>query len=308
MIKKSFALRKSHGFVMLSALGFSFILIFSTFLKNSGMSSLQQVLFRIGISLAMLSLILFSKKQLYFPRKEDLLFFSAFGLVSSLFLLTALSPLVFGVPIAVAIALTFTQPIFTALISHFTKKERVTSSKLCVILVGIVGAFLVTGMEVSEIINLNVNPGIAFALSSGFLYAAYLWLKRNAIEKKYTPFQTLFNTFLFALLFTMVIGVILRNFTSNPLLISIKIPSAYEWVLLFLFATVCTVLPYGVLNYVMVEEISPTTEGLLLLGDPLLHIVWAILFFQQFVSFPQYFGAFLILLSAAIDLKIAAKH
>lgn len=306
MVKKSFALRKSHGFVMLAALGFSFILIFSTFLKDSGMSSLQQVLFRIGISLAMLSLILFSKKQLYFPKKEDLFFFSAFGLVFSLFLLTTLSSLVFGVPIAVAIALTFTQPIFTALISHFTKKERVTSSKLCVILVGIVGAFLVTGIELSEIVNLNVNLGVTFALSAGFFYAAYLWLKRYATGKKYTPFQTLFNTFLFAFFFTMVIGVILRNFISNPLFISIKIPSIFEWVLLFLFAAVCTVLPYAVLNYVKVEEISPTTEGLILLGDPLLHIVWAILFFQQFVSFPQYFGALLILFSAAIDLKIAA--
>jgi len=293
---------------MVATLGFSFILIFSTFLKDSGMSSLQQVLFRIGISLAMLSLILFSKKQPYFPKKEDLLFFSAFGLVFSLFLLTTLSSLVFGVPIAVAIALIFTQPIFTALISHFTKKERVTSSKLCVILVGVVGAFLVTGIEVSEIINLNVNTGITFALSAGFLYATYLWLKRNAKGKKYTPLQTLFNTFLFAFLFTMVIGIILRNFTSNSLFISIKIPTIYEWVLLFLFATVCTVLPYAVLNYVKVEEISPTTEGLILLGDPLLHVVWAVLFFQQFVSFPQYFGALLILFSAAIDLKISAKH
>jgi len=194
------------------------------------------------------------------------------------------------------------------LISHFTGKERVTSSELCVILLGVVGAFLVTNIEVSEILNLNVNLGIIFAASAGFFYAAYLWLKRNATGKKYTPFQTLLNTFLFAFLFTMVIGILLRNFTSNPLFVGIKVPSLYQWVLLFLFAAVSTVLPYGVLNYVKVEEISPTTEGMILLGDPLLHMVWAILFFQQFVSFPQYFGALLILLSAAIDLKIAPKH
>jgi len=228
--------------------------------------------------------------------------------VFSIFVLMALSSLVFGVPIAVATALLFTQPIFTALISHFTGKERVTSRKLCVILVGVVGAFLVTGIEVSEILNLNVNPGITFALSAGLFYSAYLWLKRNVTGKKYTPFQTLFNTSLYAFLFSMVIGVILRNFTSNPMFIGIKVPSAYQWVLLFLLAAVCTVLPYGVLNYVKVEEISPTTEGMILLGDPLLHMVWAILFFQQFVSFPQYFGSLLILFSAAIDLKIAPKH
>ncbi len=78
--------------------------------------------------------------------------------------------------------------------------------------------------------------------------------------------------------------------------------------LLLSFALLSTVLPYGLLNYVKTKEISPTTEGMLLLGDPLLHALWAMLFFSQYISMVQYVGAVLILASAAMNLKLAAKR
>jgi drug/metabolite transporter (DMT)-like permease len=91
------------------------------------------------------------------------------------------------------------------------------------------------------------------------------------------------------------------------LLVGVIGPDAAQLLLLFLFALLSTVLPYGLLNYVKVGEVSPTTEGMLLLGDPLLHTVWAMLFFGQYISAVQYVGAALILASAVISLKLAAK-
>jgi drug/metabolite transporter (DMT)-like permease len=85
-------------------------------------------------------------------------------------------------------------------------------------------------------------------------------------------------------------------------------PDAVQFLFLFFFALVSTVLPYGLLNYVKAEEISPTTEGMLLLGDPLLHTLWAMVFFGQYISMVQYVGAFLILGSAAMSLRLAAKR
>jgi drug/metabolite transporter (DMT)-like permease len=81
-----------------------------------------------------------------------------------------------------------------------------------------------------------------------------------------------------------------------------------QFLLLFSFALFSTVLPYGLLNYVKADEILPTTEGLLLLGDPLLHALWAMLFFGQYISAIQYVGAILILASAALNLRLAAKR
>ncbi|MEM2419645.1 MAG: hypothetical protein QXL38_01505 [Candidatus Bathyarchaeia archaeon] len=48
-----------------------------------------------------------------------------------------------------------------------------------------------------------------------------------------------------------------------------------------MFAFFCTVMPYGLLNYVKLNEISPTTEGTILLLDPVLHSLWAVLILRQ---------------------------
>jgi threonine/homoserine efflux transporter RhtA len=69
------------------------------------------------------------------------------------------------------------------------------------------------------------------------------------------------------------------------------------------FALFSTILPYGSLNYVKPKEIAPTSEGLLLLLDPILHSLWAALIFAQFVSPVQYLGAALIIIAAAVNLK-----
>ena len=97
------------------------------------------------------------------------------------------------------------------------------------------------------------------------------------------------------------------GFTENPLLVSLVTPDSVQLVLLFSFALFSTVLPYGLLNYVKTKEVSPTTEGLLLLGGPLLHTDWATLLFGQYISEIQYVGAALILASSILNLKTGTK-
>jgi len=81
------------------------------------------------------------------------------------------------------------------------------------------------------------------------------------------------------------------------------LPNSYQLALLILFASFNTALPYGLLNYVKPSEFPPTTEGTILLLDPLLHNLWAIIILQQYISPIRYLGVGLILLSAAIVLK-----
>jgi len=288
--------------VLLATLGFSFILVFSTLLIGTGMSSLEQLLFRLSFGLVILALLMLFKARFQFIQRKDLSFFILLGVVYSLFALSGLSALAFGAPITVVSALVYTQPIFTAVISQMTGKERVTATKVGVILIGVLGAFLVSGLQIT---NLQVGLDIILPVLAGVFYALYHWLKRQATNKtEYTPYQTLFYTFLFAVPSTVIVGMILRNVNTNPLFLGIIIPNMVQLGLLLPFAAFSTVLPYGLLNYVRVEEVSPTSEGLLLLGDPLLHTLWAVLFFKQYVSLTQYVGAGLVLLSAALNLKL----
>lgn len=296
-------LTKSHAFTMFAAIGMSFILIHSTILKNSGLSSLEQVFFRITLSLPLM-LIVFRDKTIISVKKSDVPFFASIGLVFTLFLLSALSSLVFGAPITVAVALIYTQPIFTALISRIVGGEKIRPVKGLLILAGTAGAFLATGLSLSDITGMKVNTGILFALCSGIFYALYLFLKRRGKIVGHSPGKILFNTFLFAIPWIAVLGVVLRIFTTAPLFVGFVVPDYGQLLLLLSFAVFSTILPYGSLNCVDPKEISPTTEGVTLLLDPVLHTLWAILIFQQFVSPLQYVGVFLVILTAGINLKL----
>ncbi|MBX5320513.1 MAG: DMT family transporter [Candidatus Bathyarchaeota archaeon] len=290
---------KSHGLLVLASFSFSFILVFSTMLKNAGVSSLQQVFYRIILALPLIFLLIRGKFKL---EKGELQYFASIGLVFSAFLLSALSSIVFGCPIAVSVALIYTQPLFTALLAAIFGKERITLKKLGIVVVGFLGVLFVSGLITEPLSNLNVG-GVGFAFLAGFLYAVYLYLKRVR-KTSYSPLQGLFNTFLFAAPCTLLLGSVLRLFTVNPSFVGFSMLDSYQLALLALFAAFSTTLPYGLLNFVKPSEVSPTTEGTILLLDPLLHNLWAVLLFQQYIPLIRYFGVGLILLSAAAMFRV----
>lgn len=297
-------INKSQVNVVLAALGFSFILIFSTALMESGVSVFEQLFFRVSLGLFIVFVILLLRRDSKFIYMKDFSFFVTIGLIFSLFTLSGLSPMALGTPIAVAAALFYTQPIFTAILSHVTGRAKVTTRMLGVVLTGVLGAFLLTNLRIA---NLRINLGILSSVLCGFFYAIYLWLKRKAdTMQNYTPYQALFNTFLFAIPFMILGWFIFRNLSTEPLFTGIMIPNIQQLLLLVGFAIISTTLPYTLLNNVKVEEISPTSEGLILLGDLPLQTLWAILFFGQLVTITQFLGAALVLASAGLSMKLSS--
>ena len=299
---KELSITKSHLLLVFASFGFSFILVFSTLLKNAGVSSLQQVFFRVTLALPLILLLIKGRFKL---EKKDLPYFIVTGLVFSIFLFSALSSIVFGCPIAVSVALIYTQPFFTAILAVISRREKMTPKKLMIIAIGIVGVLLASGIATEPASNLNIT-GMSFALLAGFFYAMYLFFKRIR-KASYTPLQGLFNTFVLAAPCALILGLTLRLFTSNTNFIGFSMLNPFQLLLLTLFAFFSTTLPYGLLNYIKPNEVSPTTEGTILLLDPFLHNLWAILIFQQYVSLIRYFGVGLILLSAAVMFKIGNK-
>jgi DME family drug/metabolite transporter len=279
----------------LASFGFSFIFIFSTLLNQGGMSSLEQTIFRLALALLFLFLIL--KGKIVLPQKRDLPYFIALGFVFSVFLLMALTAIAFRSPVPVTSALVYTQPIFTTIIAYLAGREKINLVKILVILIGIVGVFLVTNIFFQQ-----VTLGAIFALSAGVLYALYLFLKRA--EKPYAPLQLLFNTFLFSVPCILGLGAVLTVLINRPEFVGFSMLTLGQFFLLLLFALFSTILPYGALNKVNPNKVSPSTEGTILLLDPMLHTFWAFLLLGQLVGLLQYVGVFLILLTAVLTLRI----
>lgn len=269
-----------------------------------GVSTFEQLSFRLGFGFLILLSLMLYRGKLRFIKRKHVLFFLRMGFVYALFTLSGLSAIAFGTPIPVAVSLVYTQPIFTAVISQLTGKEKVSTSKTAVILLGVIGALLVSGLYT---VSPQISLGIVFPVLAGFFYAIYLWLKRQAPMEEYTPFQVLMNTFMFAIPVLLIVWVMFGSVSQNPSFVGVTTPSGLQLVLLLAFGLFSTVLPYGLLNYVKPKQVSPTTEGLLLLGDPLMHTLWATLLFQQYISELQYLGAALIIVSAALNLRIGTK-
>ncbi len=291
---------KSHWFLFLASLGLSFIYVFSTFLKNSGMSSLEQVMLRIFIALAFLLLFLVFTKSLKLPARPHVPFFGAIGTVWGLFLVSSLSSIALGAPIVVVGALVYTQPIYTAIFSFAKGEERVSIRKISLILIAVLGAFLASGFYLPRFNEMEL--GVAVAALTGFFYAVYLRLKRNAIIARYAPLSALANTMMFSVPAVLIAGAALRSATGNAALVGMAVPNVYQIFMLLIFALFSTLLPYAALNFVKNDELGPTAEGLLLLLDSILKVVWSIAFFGQFLSIIQYVGVGLMLVAISFNM------
>ena len=297
---------RSHVLLMATAFCMSFILVHAQALKAIGVSSFEQVLARLAIALPVM-LIAFRGAGLRRVRREDIGLFSLLGLIFSSFLLSAISAIALGLPIPVAVALVYTQPVFTAIISAVRGREMPGPLSGLAIALGVSGAFLATGLTAEELLALEISPGLASGALSGFLYAAYLAVKREARERGYGPGQTTCLTFALALLVLSLIYVPFSLAFPDPRLVALAVPNPPQMALLVSFAIISTAMPYTFLNAVEPGEISPLAEGLLLLLDPALHVLWAFLFFGQAVGPWQYTGVALILASSAISTLAKAR-
>jgi len=297
----------SHLLVVLYAIGSSFILIFATLLKRTGMSSVEMVFFRISISLililAYIRLVKRDRGRLL-ASKKDLPFFIIFGLFFAAFLLVYVSSVSLGASVVVAGALVYTQPVFTAIISRITGKEKkLNDTTILAIILSVVGAVIVSGIfnDINNITSVGINAGLVLAFLSGLAYASFLAIKRHAQEKGYTALRTVFNQLLFATPAVVILGFLLRFFvTRDALVVGLVLPNIYQTLLAFGFAVICTAVPYAVLAAVKNKEVSPVTEGVLLSFEPMLVSILAFAFLGQTVKPIQYAGVALIVASTML--------
>ena len=297
---------RSHVLLVATAFCMSFILVHAQALKALGVSSFEQVLLRLAIALPIM-LLVFRGAGLRDLRRRDIPLFLLLGLVFSFFLLSAISAVALGLPIPVAVALVYTQPIFTAAISVARRSEEPTLLGALAIALGVSGAFLATGLTLEELAALEFSPGLISGFLSGFLYASYLAAKREARERGYRPEQVTCLTFALSLLVLLLLYVPFSSAFPDPRLAALSMPGPLQSALLLSFAVVSTAMPYAFLNAVEPGEVSPLSEGLLLLLDPALHVLWAFLLFGQTVSGWQYLGVTLIIASSALSTLARAR-
>ncbi|MFX0168187.1 MAG: DMT family transporter [Candidatus Hodarchaeota archaeon] len=289
--------------LIIAAVGFGSIPVFSFYLSLLGVSSLQQALFRAIFTVIFLFLglgIAFSFRDIQFQRKHTP-HFILYGLIGiALSIIAYISAIAIGTPVVVAVSLTYLYPALTLILSRIFLKELFTLPRLIAVPLSIVGAIIVSLPLTPELEPVPV-VGIILSFLNGVFAACYMVLGRKwGGHEGYAPTVTTFWGYFFAMLWMAPLFLIISVLVPDPRIVGFQLVlPPVTWLLLVGFALFATAIPYTLTN-VGVERIDASAASILLLLDPVSAVVFGFLFLSQGLAFWQAIGASLILFATVL--------
>ncbi|MFX1561856.1 MAG: DMT family transporter [Promethearchaeota archaeon] len=294
---------QSYLSLIVAAICFGTIPVFSFYLSILGIPSLQQSLFRALFTVVYLFIILgcvYKFHNLKISRKH-LPWFIIYGLLGiGASIIVYITAIAIGTPVVIAVSLTYLYPSFTLILARIFLKEHLTRFRVVAVPLSIIGAIVVSLPLSPEVVS--VPPlGIILSLSNGIFAACYVVLGRKwGGHEGYPELTTTFWGYLFGALWMgpLILGIHL--IISDPRIVGFQIFLSPTALLLLLgFALIGTTIPYTLTN-VGVKDIDASAASIILLLDPISAVIMGYFFMGQQVALWQFIGAALILLATVI--------
>ena len=245
------------------------------------------------LSLALLLFFfLFQRARLSLPR-EAFGFMVLFGFVVSVFN----SAWTFSVQFngaAVATVFAFSSPAFTAILSHWILKEKITPVKLTSIALSILGIVFISNAFDASAWQANAI-GVFFGLATGFAFACYNLMGKTASNRGIDSWTTLLYSFGIATIFLFFFNVASDVIFAKPILgdmFWLK-DSLVGWGILILLGIGPTLGGFG-LYTLSLNYLPATVSNLIATLEPILTAIWAFLFLGERLTGPQIFGGLLV--------------
>ena len=245
------------------------------------------------LSLALLLFfLLFQRARLSLPR-EAFGFMVLFGFVVSVFN----SAWTFSVQFngaAVATVFAFSSPAFTAILSHWILKEKITPVKLTSIALSILGIVFISNAFDASAWQANAI-GVFFGLATGFAFACYNLMGKTASNRGIDSWTTLLYSFGIATIFLFFFNVASDVIFAKPILgdmFWLK-DSLVGWGILILLGIGPTLGGFG-LYTLSLNYLPATVSNLIATLEPILTAIWAFLFLGERLTGPQIFGGLLV--------------
>jgi drug/metabolite transporter (DMT)-like permease len=207
---------------------------------------------------------------------------------------------------AIGTVLAYSSPAFTALISRWLLAEKITGIKIVSILFTISGIILVA--QAYELASWRLDPlGILFGVLTGFMYAVYSLLGKQAAIKSINSWTSLFHIFSVASGFLLIFILISDSIsTLTPLSNLFWLEDSFDgWMILLLLSLGPTIGGFGL--YIMSLGLLPATVvNLIAASEPVFTAGLAYLLWGEKLNSIQLFGAGLILISVIL-LRVRAQ-
>lgn len=289
--------------LIIAAVCFGSIPVFSFYLSLLGVSSLQQGLFRAIFTVLFLFIglgVVFRFRNIMFKR-EHLSQFIIYGLIGiALGIIAYITAIAIGTPVVVAVSLTYLYPAITLLLGRVFLQEPLTPTRLIAVPLSIAGAVIVSLPLTPDLAPIPI-AGIVLAICNAIFAACYMVLGRKwGGHEGYRPTITTFWGYFFAMLWLGPIIFIIGLFINDLRIVGIQLilpPQA--WLLLLGFALIATTIPYTLTN-VGVEHLDASAASIILLLDPISAVLFGFIFMSQPIAFWQFIGAALILFATIL--------
>ena len=224
----------------------------------------------------------------FLVEKKDFptLLFLAFSGVTFFFTFQYMGIQMTGASIA-AIFVCLLSPILIAILSARIFKENLTKKQISGIGIAAVGAFLVI---TDGILNFQSNRELFFGslilLSTPILWAAYSLVGKKVLEK--------YDSFLVVAYVTMLGGLFLLPFSlAENSFHQIFTMSLNTWLAVLFLSVTCSVIGYYIWFYVL-KRVGAATTSSFLFAEPLVTVLFAVVFVGEEVSFFVLLGGLLI--------------
>ncbi|WXG43746.1 MAG: DMT family transporter [Promethearchaeati archaeon SRVP18_Atabeyarchaeia-1] len=292
--------------VLVAGITYSFTAILSTLLTKMGVPSIEQGFFRISVTALLFGLVLLLKSPLRKIRRGDVKFFVINGLFGvSLSIIAYLSSIALGTPVAVAVTLSYLQPMFSVIFARLFLREGITFVKVIAVGTSILGASIVSGLwQVFGTVTSIPVLGALLAAMNGFFYSVYVIVGRlSGSNKSYSFATTMFYSFFFATLWSIPLWLLMSAFINDQAVTGLVLNFPVDALVLVLaLIFVSTVTPYALLAMGL-RRVKASRAGVILLVEPVSVMIMGVFILNQPLTSWDLAGAILIL-SATVLVSI----
>ncbi len=273
--------------IIIAAICWGFVGVFSRALGELGLSVLQIAFSRSFVTLVGITIINLVINREYFKIKlKDLPLFLGTGIISIALFYLFYFYTIQETTMSVAAILLYTSPCFVVILSALIFKEKITKKTIIALIISIIGSVLTTGI-IGSTVKFSAG-GIFTGILSGFFFALYS-IFGSMILKKYKANTMIFYSFLFASLFLLPL--------CHPIQYVDKLISSPITLIFALgIGLISTLIPY--LLYSMgLSRMKASKASIISFVEPLAATVFGILLFGEKLTLQNSLGICLIFIA-----------
>lgn len=285
-------INKEYWFVVLSGILFGSIVFGGKILANLGLSLYEISVLPFAFATIILFWFVIFKKECHF-RKEMLMILFLYGFATLFVTVCQFGAVILGASVAITVLLLYTQPLWTIIFSTIFLKEKATLRNIVSCIIVLVGIVILVSPFPTEATSSRI--GLLIALIGGISLSGWVVLGSKLSKKGNHPINTFFSGNLFMIAILLLFYPLMASLIKDKSLIGFSLNfSPIIWFYIILYGLL-TVLVAHLFYLYGVKKIPTIDAGIILLLEPIVGSLLAVIFLHQPITPNIFIGGFLIL-------------